>query len=335
MSSPRVGYVSGHAAQPGWLAGLHARLMLLAPYRGLVALVEYLGLNGRGLVISMPYVWLLVFFLIPFLIVLKLSFAQIEIAIPPYTPLLDWVDDTQLTISVFVDNYLLLTDDDLYWRAYLNSVWIALTATIITLLVGYPIAYAMARAPREWRLALVMLVILPFWTSLLIRVYAWKSILATEGFLNQFLLWIGLIDQPLILLNTNLAVYIGIVYSYLPFMVLPLYATLERMDLSLMEAAMDLGCRPLKSFWVITVPLSKPGIVAGCFLVFIPALGEFVIPDMLGGSDTLMIGKILWDEFFRNRDWPLSSAIAVILLMILVIPIVLFQRQQERQREGA
>ena len=196
-------------------------------------------------------------------------------------------------------------------------------------------AYAMARAPREWRMLLVRLVILPFWTSLLIRVYAWIGILKNEGLLNQFLMWLGIIDQPLQILNTNIAIYIGIVYSYLPFMILPLYANLEKMDLTLLEAAMDLGCRPFKSFWVITLPLSLPGILAGSFLVFIPALGEFVIPDLLGGSDVLMIGKTLWDEFFNNRDWPLSSAVAVVLLAILVIPLMLFQRLQVKNGDSA
>jgi len=199
--------------------------------------------------------------------------------------------------------------------------------------VGFPIAYAMARAPRAWQASLVMLVILPFWTSFLIRVYAWIGILKNEGMLNGVLRWIGVIDKPLIILNTDIAVYIGIVYSYLPFMVLPLYANLVRMDRSLLEAAADLGCRPAGAFWKITVPLARPGIVAGCFLVFIPAVGEFVIPDLLGGSGTLMSGRILWTEFFSNRDWPVASAVAVILLLVLIVPIVLFQRHQQAQRE--
>ena len=192
----------------------------------------------------------------------------------------------------------------------------------------------MARAPHEWRLTLVMLVILPFWTSFLIRVYAWIGILSNEGFLNQFLLWTGLISEPLALLNTNIAVYIGIVYTYLPFLVLPIYSTLEKLDDTLLEAAEDLGCSRLQAFWSVTAPLSKPGVIAGCFLVFIPALGEFVIPSLLGGSDTLMIGKVLWEEFFSNRDWPVASAVAVILLLILIIPIVLFQRNEQRLREA-
>ena len=232
-----------------------------------------------------------------------------------------------------LENYGLLFEDDLYWRSYLSSLRMALMATALTLLVGYPIAYGMARAPKDWRPALLMLVILPFWTSFLIRVYAWIGILKKEGLLNLALVSLGIVDEPLTILNTNVAVLIGIVYAYLPFMVLPLYANLEKMDLSLLEAAADLGCHPLKAFWVITVPLSKAGIIAGCYLVFIPAVGEFVIPDLLGGSDTLMIGKTMWVEFFSNRDWPVSSAVAVILLLILVVPIVMFQKVQERDAE--
>lgn len=326
-----VGYVSGRVATASRAAGIHARLMLWAPYRTLVNLWRAHGPAGRTLVIAVPFLWLLAFFLAPFLIVLKLSFAEPMIAMPPYTPLLEWADEGRLQLTLHLSNYRMLLEDSLYWQAYLNSARIAVTATVLTLLVGYPLAYAMARAPQRWRLGLVMLVILPFWTSLLIRVYAWMGILRNEGLLNTFLLWLGVIDRPLQIVNTDLAIYIGIVYSYLPFMVLPLYASLEKMDHALLEAAADLGCRPLKAFWVITLPISLPGIIAGCFLVFIPALGEFVIPDLLGGSDTLMIGKVLWDEFFSNRDWPLSSAVAVVLLMILVIPIVLFQRLQERR----
>lgn len=221
-------------------------------------------------------------------------------------------------------------DFNIYVASYLSSLWIAAVSTALTLLIGYPIAYGMARAPAAWRPTLLMAVILPFWTSLLIRVYAWIGILSTEGLLNQFLISIGLISEPLVILQTNTAVYIGIVYSYLPFMVLPLYSALEKMDDTLLEAASDLGCPPLKAFWQITFPLSLPGVIAGCFLVFIPAVGEFVIPDLLGGSDTLMIGKVMWEEFFNNRDWPAASAVAVILLLILVIPIVLFQNQQQK-----
>lgn len=294
---------------------------------------------ASSIVVAIPYLWLLILFLVPFLIVFKISFSLTAVAQPPYTPVLSFAGGWQGLVDAFreftIDNYLWLTEDALYLNAYLSSLWIALVSTVLTLVIGYPIAYGMARAPKKWQATLVMLVILPFWTSFLIRVYAWIGILKKEGLLNQFLEWIGLIDEPLTILNTNWAVYIGIVYSYLPFMVLPLYAALERLDHTLLEAAADLGSPPVRSFWQITFPLSLPGVVAGCFLVFIPVTGEFVIPDLLGGSDTLMIGKTLWSEFFNNRDWPLASAVAVILLLILVIPIVLFQNMEQRRQEAA
>mgnify|MGYP000725325957 CR=1 FL=1 len=232
-----------------------------------------------------------------------------------------------------LENYAFLLEEALFYRSYLSSLTIASIATLLTLLFGYPIAYAMARSPRSWRPILLLLVILPFWTSFLIRVYAWIGILKKEGLLNQLLLWLGIISEPLTILNTNTAVYIGIVYSYLPFLVLPLYASLERMDASLLEAAADLGCTPIKAFWKVTFPISMPGVIAGCFLVFIPAVGEFVVPDLLGGSETLMIGRTLWVEFFNNRDWPVASAVAVVLLLILVVPIALFQNAQARAEE--
>ncbi len=292
----------------------------------------------RAVLILTPYLWLLALFLVPFIIVLKISLSDIALAIPPYTPTLDfsegWQGFKDFLSALDFENFIFLTTDDLYWKAYLSSVRIALIATTLTLLVGYPIAYGMARAPEHWRATLMLLVILPFWTSFLIRVYSWMGILSGEGYLNQFLLWIGLISEPLTILNTPVAVYIGIVYTYLPFMILPIYAALERMDGSLLEAAEDLGCSRLTAFWLITVPLSKNGIIAGCFLVFIPTIGEFVIPSLLGGSQTLMIGKVLWEEFFNNRDWPVASAVAVILLLILIIPIILFQRNEQKQREA-
>ncbi|WP_102869007.1 ABC transporter permease subunit [Pseudovibrio exalbescens] len=294
---------------------------------------------GRWALIAVPYAWLLLFFLAPFVIVFKISLSEVVVSIPPYQPVIDWANGLAGVLDAArqwsFDNYIWLTQDAIYFKAYLSSLQIALIATAITLVVGYPIAYGMARAPKAWQPTLLMLIILPFWTSFLIRVYAWIGILKNEGLLNQVLMSLGLISDPLIILNTNAAVYIGIVYSYLPFMVLPLYSSLEKMDGSLIEAAEDLGCPPMKAFWQVTIPLSVPGIIAGCFLVFIPAVGEFVIPDILGGSETLMIGKTLWVEFFRNRDWPVASAVAVVLLLILVIPIVLFQRQQEKQREAA
>jgi putrescine transport system permease protein len=292
----------------------------------------------RFALIAMPYAWLLALFLIPFLIVLKIALSDYALSIPPYTPTLDlsegWQGVRDFFAALDFENFVFLTTDDLYWKAYLSSVWIAAVSTFLALLVGYPIAYGMARAAPEWRPTLLMLVILPFWTSFLIRVYSWIGILSGEGYLNQFLMGLGLIDTPLTILNTNVAVYIGIVYTYLPFMILPIYATLEKMDDSLLEAAEDLGCSRISAFWLVTVPLSKTGIIAGCFLVFIPAIGEFVIPSLLGGSETLMIGKVLWEEFFNNRDWPVASAVATVLLLILVIPIVLFQRNEQKQREA-
>lgn len=292
----------------------------------------------RIFLIAVPYLWLAALFLVPFGIVLKISLSDGALAIPPYTPTLDfsqgWAGIRDFFSQLDFENFAFLASDSLYWKAYLSSLQIAFISTTATLLVGYPIAYGMARAAPEWRPTLMMLIILPFWTSFLIRVYAWIGILSNEGFLNQILLGLGLIDQPLSILNTNMAVYIGIVYTYLPFMVLPIYAALEKMDESLLEAAEDLGCSRLSAFWLVTIPLSKAGIIAGCFLVFIPALGEFVIPSILGGSETLMIGKVLWEEFFNNRDWPVASAVAVILLLILIIPIVLFQRNEQKQREA-
>jgi putrescine transport system permease protein len=293
------------------------------------------SLMRRFLLIAVPYAWLLVLFLVPFLIVLKIALSDAALARPPYTPHFEWTEGIWAFFSQLdFENFVFLTTDSLYWKAYLGSLQIALVSTALTLLIGYPIAYGMARAPEEWRPTLMMLVILPFWTSFLIRVYAWMGILSKEGFLNQFLLWSGLINEPLVILNTNTAVYIGIVYTYLPFMILPVYAALDRMDGSLIEAAEDLGCSRLTAFWLVTVPLSRNGIIAGCFLVFIPAMGEFVIPSLLGGSRTLMIGKVLWEEFFSNRDWPVASAVAVVLLLILIVPIMLFQRNQQKQAEA-
>ncbi|MFC4668004.1 ABC transporter permease subunit [Seohaeicola nanhaiensis] len=289
----------------------------------------------RFLLIAIPFGWLLAFFLVPFFIVMKISLSDVAVSIPPYVPQFSWDAGIGAFLSdLDFENFVFLTTDSLYWKSYVGSLVIAVISTFLTLLIGYPIAYGMARAPEEWRATLMMLIILPFWTSFLIRVYAWMGILSREGLLNQFLLWLGVINEPLTILNTNYAVYIGIIYTYLPFMVLPIYSALDRMDGSLIEAAEDLGCSRLTAFWLVTVPLSRNGIVAGCFLVFIPALGEFVIPSLLGGSGTLMIGKVLWEEFSSNRDWPLASAVAVVLLLILVIPIVLFQRNQEKQQEA-
>ena len=289
---------------------------------------------GRVLVALPPYAWLVLFFLIPFLTILKISLSEVQQGIPPYKPLLDWAEGSALTINAGFGNYITLLGDDLYLFAYINSLRLAAIATIGCLLIGYPTAYAIARAPAAARQPLLMMVALPFWTSFLIRVYAWIGILKPEGLLNGLLLWLGVIDEPLQILETDLAVLIGMIYSYLPFMVLPLYATLEKMDLSLLEAAADLGCRPMRAFVAVTLPLSAPGIVAGSMLVFIPAVGEFVIPDLLGGPDTLMIGKVLWAEFFDNRDWPVASAVAVAMLVLLVAPIMAFQHAQRKGEEA-
>ncbi|HPE24885.1 ABC transporter permease subunit [Albidovulum sp.] len=292
----------------------------------------------RLFLILTPYAWLLLFFLIPFVIVMKIALSDYAISIPPYTPTLDlsagWEGIKSFLSELDFENFSFLASDALYYTAYFSSLKIAAVSTVLTLLVAYPIAYGMAQASEEWRPTLMMLVILPFWTSFLIRVYSWIGILSNEGFLNQFLLWTGIISEPLAIMNTQKAVYVGIVYSYLPFMILPIYAALEKLDGSLIEAAEDLGCSKMSAFWLVTFPLSIPGVIAGCFLVFIPALGEFVIPSLLGGSDTLMIGKVLYEEFFSNRDWPVASAVAVVLLLILIIPIVLFQRNEQKQREA-
>ncbi|HEY8381061.1 MAG TPA: ABC transporter permease subunit [Microvirga sp.] len=293
-------------------------------------------LKGRAeawLVPAIPFLWLGLFFLVPVLIVLKISLSDTAVAQPPYRPLFSWDDWRGFLGGLDLENFELLASDDLYWSATLSSIRIAAIATLLLLLAGYPIAYAMARAPARWRALLIALVILPFWTSFLIRIYAWVAILKPEGFLNQALMGLGFIAEPLAILNTEAAVFIGIVYAYLPFMVLPLYATLEKIDPTLNEAALDLGSPPWRSFWTITLPLSLPGIIAGSLLCFIPAVGEFVIPDLLGGSETLMIGRQLWSEFFSNRDWPLASAVAIVLLIILVVPIVIY-RDLEARRLG-
>jgi putrescine transport system permease protein len=293
---------------------------------------------GRALVPGLPFLWLALFFLVPFLIVLKISLSDPATAQPPYRPVLDLsagLEGVRVFLSgLDLETFRTLLADDLYLGAALSSLRIALVSTAVLLLVGYPIAYAMAAAPARWRPLLVALVILPFWTSFLIRVYAWIGILRSEGLLNQALLALGLVSEPLSILNTDTAVYIGMVYAYLPFMVLPLYATLERFDRTLIEAAEDLGSPPWKAFWTITLPLSWPGIAAGSLLCFIPIVGEFVVPDLLGGSETLMIGRTLWSEFFSNRDWPLASAVAVVLLVILVVPIVIYRDVEARRVEA-
>jgi putrescine transport system permease protein len=305
------------------------------PYRWTQARLVRWGLTGRTAVIAVPYFWLLLFFLIPFIIVLKIAFSETQIALPPYQPLMQWAEEKVLEIKLNVGNFLFLIEDSLYWKAYLNSIKIAAISTFLCLAIGYPLAYAIARANPTWRNILLMMVILPFWTSFLLRVYAWIGILKNNGLINNFLMWIGVIDEPIVMMQTDFAIYIGIVYSYLPFMILPLYSNLEKMDLTLLEAAQDLGCRPFTAFLTITLPLSMPGVIAGSMLVFIPAVGEFVIPALLGAPDSLMIGKVLWTEFFSNRDWPVASAVAIALLALLVVPIVFLQRAQGAEARGA
>ncbi|WP_188984474.1 ABC transporter permease subunit [Pseudomonas matsuisoli] len=290
-------------------------------------------LDGRRLVIGIPFVWLFLFFLLPFFIVLKISFSEAAVAIPPYTDIFTWAND-QLTVVLNLGNYLFLTEDELYLYAYLGSLKIAFISTLLCLVIGYPMAYAIARSGRQAQTVLLLLIMMPTWTAILIRVYAWMGLLSSSGLINQFLMGIGVISSPLRMLNTDFAVYVGIVYSYLPFMILPLFANLVKHDNSLLEAASDLGASRFTSFWRITVPLSKNGIIAGCMLVFIPAVGEFVIPELLGGPETLMIGRVLWQEFFSNRDWPIASALAVIMLLILIVPIILFNKNQAKELEG-
>jgi putrescine transport system permease protein len=302
--------------------------------RPLARLVADVAADGwKAILLAVPYLWLLVFFLAPFLIVLKISLALSEIALPPYTALWEWTEDGALAIRLYFQNYGYLVDDTLYLNGYLNALKIAFISTALCLLVGYPIAYGIARSSPTTRSVLLLLVILPFWTSFLLRIYAWMGILNKQGLINNVLVFFGVIDQPIEMMNTDFAVYLGIVYSYLPFMVLPLYVTLEKMDPSLWEAAMDLGSRRWRVFLDVTLPLSVPGIIAGALLVFIPATGEYVIPALLGNPSSPMIGRVLFDEFYSNRDWPVASAVAVVLLILLVVPILMFQHYQMRQAE--
>jgi putrescine transport system permease protein len=289
--------------------------------------------SGRRLVAGIPLLWLLVLFLIPFLIVFRISFSEVRLAIPPYTPLLAWHHGSP-SLQVHGSSYAFLFTDPLYVSSYLYSLKVAAVSTLCCLLVGYPMAYAIARSSPASRSVLLMLIVLPFWTSFLLRVYAWIGLLKNNGVINNVLLWLGVIHQPLALLQTDFAVYIGIVYSYLPFMILPLYSNLEKHDNALLEAAADLGARPMRAFLRITLPQSLPGILAGSLLVFIPAVGEYVIPTLLGRTDQLMIGRVLSDEFFENRDWPVASAVAILILLLLVIPIMWFQRLERRELEA-
>ena len=289
---------------------------------------------GRGLVIAVPMAWLLLFFLAPFVIDFKISLAQVQVAIPPYTPMFEWVQDKALAIRLHWHNYAFLFTDSLYIRSYIYSLQVAAISTLLCLLLGYPMAYGIARAQPATRNLLLMLVVLPFWTSFLLRVYAWMGLLRNNGLINNALLSLGLIDTPIQMMQTDFSVYIGIVYSYLPFMILPLYTNLEKHDNTLLEAAADLGARPFTAFLRVTLPLSLPGIFAGSLLVFIPVVGEYVIPSLLGRPDQLMIGRVLSDEFFANRDWPVASAVAILMLLFLLLPIMAFQRVQQRNAAG-
>lgn len=286
--------------------------------------------KGRHFIIGGPYLWLFVFFFLPFAFVVKISLAEAELAIPPYTSMFDWLEGV-LNIRISFANFQWILEDPLYLYAYMNSIKMAFWSTLFCLLLGYPMAYAIAKAPKDKQTVLLLLVLLPSWTSFLIRVYAWMGLLKNNGLINAGLMWIGIIDEPIQMINTNFAVYIGIVYSYLPFMVLPLYANLVKHDNSLLEAAADLGAGHFTRFYRVTLPLSFNGIVAGSMLVFIPVVGEYVIPELLGGTETIMIGKVLWQEFFNNRDWPVASALASIMVVILIIPIMLFHRFQNKE----
>ena len=290
------------------------------------------GTALRRLAIVPPFIWLALFLLVPFLLVLKISFADLEFGVPPYTPLAQLKDET-LTLMLSLRGYTLLFTDSLYIATYLSSVKMALITTVCCVLIGYPMAYYIARSSPAIRNLLLLGVILPFWTSLLLRVYAWVGILRNDGLLNNLLMGVGLIDSPLEIYRTDLAVYIGLVYAYLPFFILPLYANLVKMDIRLLEAAYDLGARPIKAFFTVTLPLSMPGVIAGAMLVFIPAVGEYVIPEMLGGADTLMMGRIMWNEFFNNADWPMAAAVTCVMVLLLLVPLVLFQYNQVRQYE--
>jgi len=292
--------------------------------------------DGRSLVIAPPFIWLALILLTPFLLVVKISVADLRFGIPPYAPLIELKDEA-LAFTLHARGYLLLLSDSLYIATYVNSLKMAAITTLCCMLIGYPMAYHIARSSPALRNLLLLAVILPFWTSLLLRVYAWVGILRNDGLLNNLLIWLGLIDRPLEIYRTDLAVYIGMVYAYLPFFILPLYATLVKMDLRLLEAAYDLGARPWQAFLRVTLPLSRPGVIAGAMLVFIPAVGEYVIPEMLGGVDTLMMGRVMWNEFFTNTDWPMAASITVVMVALLIVPLVCFQYAQVRQieqREG-
>lgn len=307
--------------------------MAVAARTAISRLGSWLQTRWQSVLVAVPFIWLLLFFLVPFFIVLKISLAESLIASPPFSNLLQWGDGLLPSVQVTIDNFAYLWEDDLYVRTYINSVKIAFVSTCLCLLIGYPIAYAIVRTQGTARYILLLLVILPFWTSFLLRVYAWMGLLADQGTFNSLLMWLGVIDKPIRLLYSQFAVYVGIVYSYLPFMILPLYANMEKLDTSLQEAAADLGAKPAAGFFTVTLPLTAPGILAGSLLVFIPATGEFVIPDLLGGGNVLMIGRVLFSEFNANHDWPVASAVAIALLLVLVLPMMLYHRVQAADAE--
>ncbi len=281
--------------------------------------------------IALPTAFLVVFFLLPFLVVLQISLSEADFGVPPYRPLFTWAEQGVLQVTLFFRNFTFVASDALYLAALVTSLKVAAICTAICLVIGYPVAFYIARAPDSLRNLLLLAVILPFWTSFLLRVYAWMGFLNNSGLINNALIWLGLTDQPLQMIRTDGAIYLGIVYSYLPFMILPLYANLQKLDGTLLEAAADLGARPMRTFLHVVLPLSLPGILAGSLLVFIPAVGEFVIPELLGPADNLMVGRVLWNEFFLNRDWPVASAIAMLLLVILVLPIMFLRNAQQAE----
>lgn len=289
----------------------------------------------RTLVAAVPMLWLTALFLLPFAIVAKLALSTSATAQPPYRPVFDLFGGLERLLAdlsaLNLANFVTALTDGIYVDALLSSLRLAGTATLVLLLIGYPAALALSRVSERWKPLCLALIILPFWTSFLIRIYAWIGILRPEGYLNSALRWAGLVEEPVQFLNTDFAIVLGLVYAYLPFMVLPLFAAVERLDRSLTEAAADLGCPPWRAFWSVTLPLTLPGAFAGALLVFIPSLGEVIVPDLLGGSDTLMIGRTLWSEFFSNRDWPLASALAIVLLLVLLPPIVLWRRLEARR----
>ena len=300
------------------------------PHR-MTRLTQKLQFSLNGVIIAVPFYWLLIFFLAPFVIVFKISVAESLIASPPFSPLFDIAQNGALSVHLVFDNYAYLWEDSLYIKTYVNSIRISTISTILCLLLGYPIAYAIVRSTPTTRFVLLMLIILPFWTSFLLRIYAWMGLLADQGTINNILIYFGLINRPIRLMYSEFAVHIGIVYSYLPFMILPLYANMEKLDHTIHEAAADLGARPFTTFFTVTLPLTTPGFMAGSLLVFIPATGEFVIPDLLGGGNVLMIGRVLYNEFNANHDWPVASAVAIVLLLVLVIPMMLYQRIQSKE----